>query len=146
MVKWQVTVLERLKGRKILMEILKMGSAIAQRISLCLPSSRRRFKSQAQHLHFFNSVSNCILNLSSYCEKDKNKQKEAGVGQFPIFEKYLMSLKQAHWNAWFSLAPIAVNLNGVFDVFNADWISLTFSLKEHLPIFTWLILGSYCIV
>ena len=74
--------LERLKGRKILMERLNMGSAIAQRISLCLPSSRRRFKSQAQHLHFFNSVSNCILNLSSYCEKDKNKQKEAGIGQF----------------------------------------------------------------
>ena len=35
-----------------------------------------------KHLCFFNLVSNCIVNLSLYCEKNENKQKEFGVGLF----------------------------------------------------------------
>ena len=52
--------------------------AIAQWMRLCLPFCGPWFESQARHLCFFQFI------FELWCEKDKNKQKEAGIG--PIFE------------------------------------------------------------
>ena len=59
------------------------GAAIAQWICLRLPSCHPRFESQAHHLSFHQFVE--LFNL----EKDKNKQKEAGIG--PYLQKVLMN-------------------------------------------------------
>ena len=57
------------------------GAAIAQWIRLHLPSCRPGFESQAHHLCFFN----LYLSFELECEKNENKQKEAGIG--PFFKK-----------------------------------------------------------
>ena len=54
------------------------GAAIAQWIRLRLPSCRPGFESQAHHLCFFN----LYLSFELECEKNENKQKEAGIGPF----------------------------------------------------------------
>ena len=56
-----------------------MGAAIAQWIRLSLPSSHPGFESQAYHLCFFQII---YLSFELGCEKNENKQKEAGIGPF----------------------------------------------------------------
>ena len=56
-----------------------MGAAIAQWIRLRLPSSHPGFESQAYHLCFFQII---YLSFELGCEKNENKQKEAGIGPF----------------------------------------------------------------
>ena len=60
------------------------GAAIAQWIRLRLPSCRPGFESQAHHLCFFN----LYLSFELECEKNENKQKEAGIG--PLKKKKRM--------------------------------------------------------
>ena len=57
-----------------------MGAGIAQRIHLCLQSRGPGFKA---HHHALSIYSHILYNiLSSCCEKDENKQKEARIGPF----------------------------------------------------------------
>ena len=51
-------------------------AAIAPWFCLCLPSCGPGFESQAVHLCFFQFV------IDLWCEKDENKQKEAGIGPY----------------------------------------------------------------
>ena len=55
------------------------GAAITQWICLYLPSSCPGFESQAHHLCFFQIV---YLSFELECEKNKNNQKDAGIGPF----------------------------------------------------------------
>ena len=61
-----------------------ISAAIAQWIRLRLPSCRPGYESQAHHLRFFSIYIVQIVNLSFEleCEKNENKQKEAGIGPF----------------------------------------------------------------
>ena len=62
-----------------------MITAIAQWIRLRLPSCRPGFKSQTHHIFFIQFI---LFKLYTYftfeleCEKNENKQKEAGIGPF----------------------------------------------------------------
>ena len=58
-----------------------LGAAIAQWICLYLPSCHPGFKSQAHHQRFYP---NCQFVLYLSCEKNENKQKEAGFDPFKI--------------------------------------------------------------
>ena len=58
--------------------LVSWGATIAQWIRLRLPSCRPGFESQARNLRFLFIV--FVLYLS--CEKNENKQKEAGFGPF----------------------------------------------------------------
>ena len=58
------------------------GAAITQWIHLCLPSSLPGFEFRALNLSFYHLLSKfCYLS----CEKNENKQKEAGFGQLKKF-------------------------------------------------------------
>ena len=63
------------------LRVNEKGAAITQWIRLCLPFCRPGFESQAHHLHFYH-YSQFVLYLS--CEKNENKQKEAGFDPFKI--------------------------------------------------------------
>ena len=52
-----------------------MAQWICMRLPSCSPGSN-------PNLRFFNLVSNCTQNLSSYCERDENKQERGRVGPF----------------------------------------------------------------
>ena len=52
-------------------------AAMAQGIRLRLPSCHPRFEPQAHHLHFKAFEVKFV-----YCERNENKQKEAGFGPF----------------------------------------------------------------
>ena len=54
----------------------------AQWNSLRLPSCCPGFESQANHLSFISFIVKFVLYLSLFCEKNENKQKEAGFGPF----------------------------------------------------------------
>ena len=56
---------------------VRLGSRHSSMVLSALPSCSLRFESQAHHLHFFQFV---LLKL--IWEKNKNKQKEAGIGTF----------------------------------------------------------------
>ena len=70
------------------------GAAIAQWICLRLPSCLPGFESQAHHLCFFSIyiVRIVYLSFKLECEKNENKQKEAGNGPFFKNEKLNMTV------------------------------------------------------
>ena len=62
-----------------------MGAAIAQWIRPRLPSCHPGFKSQAHMYAFLIYIVHIVyLSFQLECEKNKNKQKEAGIGPFKI--------------------------------------------------------------
>ena len=68
---------DRLLSAPDINSLQKRGAAIAQWIRLHLPSCHPGFESQAQHLSFYQFKFELC-----HVEKDKNKQKEAGIGPF----------------------------------------------------------------
>ena len=69
-------------GRVSLCFSTQWHNKIAQWIRLRLPSFRPGFKSQAHHLRFFQFILFKYLSFELECEKNENKQKEAGIGPF----------------------------------------------------------------
>ena len=67
------------------------GAAIAQWICLCLPFYHPWFESQAQNLRFYQFILRC--------GKDKNKQKEAGIGPFKNYSHYKSSQEMVAFQA-----------------------------------------------
>ena len=64
-----------------------MAPAIAPWFRLRLPSCGPRFESRAHHLCFFQFV---LLPFELNCERNKNKQKEAGIGLLKTSFLFLM--------------------------------------------------------
>ena len=77
---------------KVLSRIKKLSrgghhSSVDLSAPTILASCGPGFEFQAQHPRLFILVSNCILNLSLYCEKDENKQKRGR--RWPVFKNPL---------------------------------------------------------
>ena len=66
-----------------------LGAAIAQWIRLRLPSCHPGFESQPHHLRFYQNKDKFVLYLHMHCEKNEDKQKEAGFGPFKKLKLWL---------------------------------------------------------
>ena len=83
-------------------------SSLDSREHTILSSCGPGFKSQAQQRCFFNLVSDCVLNLSSYREKDENKQKrDRGWAIFKKVNPCLSNIKGSSDNgvSWSFACP-----------------------------------------
>ena len=100
------------------------GAAIAQWICLRLPSCHPRFESQAHHLSFHQFVE--LFNL----EKDKNKQKEAGIG--PYLQKVLMNYFKTSVFTSKKAGPLLLNqfLGSIVKVRNPPQPKAEYKIKD----------------